>query len=88
MSGVYYVNVPKGSGRLMFEDPRGSIPPFGGRIVLDAEEGQMVLFPPWLQHHVGASCVASGEIRISLSFNILGKWTDTSDVSVILDGYL
>tara|TARA_B100000780_G_C20874777_1_gene347946 strand:+ start:396 stop:536 length:141 start_codon:yes stop_codon:yes gene_type:complete len=28
VSGVFYLRVPPGAGRLCFFDPRGSIPPF------------------------------------------------------------
>jgi len=87
LSGVYYVEVPRGSGSLMFEDPRGGgLPPFGGRIVHEPKEGELVLFPSWLLHHVGPSCVTSSDmLRISLSFNIVGSWGVTSDVSVEAD---
>jgi hypothetical protein len=86
ISGTYYVNVPKGSGSLIFQDPRGVITPFGGKYEHIPEPGQIVMFPPWLQHGVSPSCLQSpDEIRVSLSFNIIGKWTHTSDVSVTID---
>ena len=31
VSGTYYVSAPKGSGALVLTDPRGLLPPFGGR---------------------------------------------------------
>ena len=85
ISGTYYVNVPKGSGSLMFQDPRGVITPFGGKHEHVPESGQIIMFPPWLQHGVSPSCLESNEIRVSLSFNIIGKWTQTSDVSLTID---
>ena len=85
ISGTYYVNVPKGSGSLMFQDPRGAITPFGGKHEHVPESGQIIMFPPWLQHGVSPSCLESNEIRVSLSFNIIGKWTETSDVSVTIN---
>jgi len=82
LSGVYYINAPRGSGSLMFEDPRGGLPPFGGRIVHEPRAGEIVIFPPWLQHHVGSSCIEPSELRVSLSFNIIGEWTVTSDITL------
>jgi len=37
----------------------------------------MLLFPPWLLHHVSGT---QGEhLRISFSFNAPGEWGDTAD---------
>lgn len=80
VSGTYYVQVPKGSPGLKFEDPRLSrmmaSPPrkAGGpapHIVYPARPGHAILFESWLRHEVPANPVR-GE-RISISFNY--HWT-------------
>ena len=52
VSGVYYVTLPKESGSISFDDPRGPLPPFDNREVIHPSEGQMILFPSWLMHAV------------------------------------
>jgi uncharacterized protein (TIGR02466 family) len=79
VSGTYYLQVPKGAGRLKFEDPclglhmaapprRPDAPqrlrPF---VSVSAEAGDLILFESWLRHEVPAAKFA-GE-RISISFN-------------------
>jgi uncharacterized protein (TIGR02466 family) len=52
-AGTFYVQVPKGSGSLVLEDPRGGgRPPFHQRHFVTPALGKLVLFPGWLQHHV------------------------------------
>ena len=83
LSGCYYVSVPPGAGELIFEDPRGALPPFGNRIVHSPSAGELILFPPWLAHAVAPSCADPGDgLRVSLSFNLMGSWDVTSDVSI------
>lgn len=79
VSGTYYVQVPRGSPGLKFEDPRldrfmatpprrgGSRSPHRPWIVLPANPGRVLLFESWLRHEV-ASNPARGE-RVSISFN-------------------
>jgi uncharacterized protein (TIGR02466 family) len=79
ISGTYYVEVPKGAGRLKFEDPRLGLhmatPPrrgdaperFQAFVSLAAKAGDVVLFESWLRHEVPPARF-SGE-RISVSFN-------------------
>ena len=79
ISGTYYVQVPRGSAGLKFEDPRlerfMAAPPRrpGARahnrawVTVPARAGRLVLFESWLRHEVPANPV-SGE-RISISFN-------------------
>jgi len=79
LSGTYYVQVPKGSPGLKFEDPRlerfMAAPPrktLAAReskpwVTFPAAAGQLVLFESWLRHEVAPNSV-SGE-RISVSFN-------------------
>ena len=65
-SGVYYVQTPKKSGRLLVHDPRdqahmqvpefakGSKPNFSHRahLFLEPKPGRCVIFPAWLRHEV------------------------------------
>jgi uncharacterized protein (TIGR02466 family) len=78
-SGTYYVQTPKGSPGLKFEDPRldrfMAAPPRLADCrpenrawnVIAAEAGNIVLFESWLRHEVAPNPV-TGE-RISVSFN-------------------
>ena len=85
-SGVYYVKVPKNSGRLFVEDPRAGpnhilprrvkgIPRALWRVVVyPAIEGQMIMFPAWLPHGVEINeSTEKGEKgwRVSVSFNFI-----------------
>ena len=85
-SGVYYVKVPKNSGRLFVEDPRPGpniilprrikgIPRALWRVVIyPAIEGQMIMFPAWLTHGVEINeSKEKGEKgwRVSVSFNFI-----------------
>ncbi|MBI1778572.1 MAG: 2OG-Fe(II) oxygenase family protein [Proteobacteria bacterium] len=80
LSGVYYVETQKESGKLIFRDPRKAelvfdvltsektawnCPQFEVRPV----EGHLLLFPSWLEHDVERSWT-DGE-RISVSFNVM-----------------
>lgn len=87
ISGVYYVSVPEGTGKIEFTDPRmgpGSIlPPVKEwsrftctKVMVDAKEGRIVLFPSWLKHSVPIN--RTHEKRISISFNIMFRnFTET-----------
>ncbi len=79
ISGTYYVQTPKGSPGIKFEDPRldrfMAAPPrrMDARpenkpwVVLPAQAGGFVLFESWLRHEVAPN---PGEAeRISISFN-------------------
>ena len=81
LSGVYYVKVPKDSGVIRFYDPRGPMtqntldqeyyfnsPPFQ---YLEPEEGQIILFPTWLDHDVTYN--TNEEERVSIAFNVMIK---------------
>ncbi len=85
-SGVYYVKVPKNSGRLFVEDPRpgpnivmprrvDGLPKALWRIVAYPPiEGQMIMFPAWLPHGVEINkSKEKGEkgARVSVSFNFI-----------------
>ncbi|HEX4894855.1 MAG TPA: TIGR02466 family protein [Solimonas sp.] len=79
ISGTYYVQTPRGSSGLKFEDPRLSrlmaAPPrrAGARAALQphisypAKAGQVILFESWLRHEVPASRI--DQDRVSISFN-------------------
>jgi hypothetical protein len=81
VSGVYYASVPANAGPIVFEDPRGPLPPFSNRFFHRPREGEMVLFPSWLVHFVAPT--KGNEPRVSFSFNQPGQWTSTSDVSAV-----
>jgi uncharacterized protein (TIGR02466 family) len=76
MSGVYYIQLPKGSDQIVFEDPRPSrIMDFQRSCLIDdayfthnPKVGELLLFPSWLPHLVFPN--NSDEERISISFNI------------------
>jgi uncharacterized protein (TIGR02466 family) len=76
LSGVFYLNVPAGSGPLMFRDPRPGVlhSPFKGEgpnalkiVSLPPSAGLLVLFPHWLEHWVDEH--DSDEPRISIALN-------------------
>ena len=82
VSGTYYVSAPKGSGALVFTDPRGLLPPFGGRHLHQPKAGEVILFPSWLRHEVAPSCdVTENNPRVALSFNVVGDWSQTNDAT-------
>ena len=75
---------------LTLQDPRGVRPPFHrNRLRYQPRAGELVLFPPWLAHNVGATCGAK-KPRVALSFNVLhdgrpstpADWELLADVSV------
>jgi uncharacterized protein (TIGR02466 family) len=82
-SGVYYVQVPTQTGRIIFYDPRvmftNTIVPAiqrptiynAGSLSYPMEEGMMYLWPFWL-HHANTPN-DSEEDRISVAFNIMFK---------------
>jgi uncharacterized protein (TIGR02466 family) len=79
LSGTYYVQVPRGSPGLKFEDPRldrfMAAPPRRSDsaaenrpwIVMPAEAGNLLLFESWLRHEVPPNQAKTP--RISISFN-------------------
>jgi uncharacterized protein (TIGR02466 family) len=80
LSGTYYVQVPPGANRIVFEDPRPQAMTMLPRVrkptrfvaneqSVEVRPGRMVLFPAWLTHGVPAN---PGETeRISVSFNVM-----------------
>lgn len=84
LSGVLHVQVPEGSGALVFCDPRpqcvmsmlGRKLGSRGQALLprhpvQPEAGTLLLFPSWLMHEVEPGTHTSG-LRIALSFDIHG----------------
>ncbi|MDX1514589.1 MAG: 2OG-Fe(II) oxygenase family protein, partial [Gammaproteobacteria bacterium] len=80
LSGVYYVKAPKSADTITFDDPRPQtniICPQNreaseenaGQMFISVAEGTLILFPAWLPHSVQEN--KSGEIRISVSFNLM-----------------
>lgn len=79
ISGTYYVQVPKNSGCLKFEDPRmtcfmGTVPKTAQTSQANKtfykhqpQEGQIILFESWLRHEVETNL--SNQDRVSVSFN-------------------
>lgn len=71
ISGVFYLQVPKNSGRLIFVNP--AIRSEQNLIrhqnyPIEPEKLACIVFPSWLEHYVEPSQVT--EDRISISFNI------------------
>jgi len=79
VSGVYYTKVPENSGAIYFNNPVGNECGLSGFISgfpelksfreFPAEEGDLLLFPSWLDHGVLPNMNES-EDRISISFNV------------------
>lgn len=79
ISGTVYLQLPKGSSPIKFEDPRLSLfmnapqPRLKAKlanqrfITLKPDEGDVVMFESWLRHEVPQNTTA--EPRISVSFN-------------------
>ncbi|MEY4761302.1 MAG: hypothetical protein RLZZ200_1158 [Pseudomonadota bacterium] len=79
ISGTYYVQVPRGSPGLKFEDPRldrfmaapprkaDCTPESRTWVMMPAAAGDLLLFESWLRHEVIANPV--DRERISISFN-------------------
>jgi uncharacterized protein (TIGR02466 family) len=82
VSGVYYLKVPENSGNIFFVNPASQLietswdecieryttqnSPF---VKVNPIEGQLILFPSWLQHGVEPN-LNKKQNRVSLSFNI------------------
>ena len=72
ISGTFYVEVPRGSGAIRFEDPRLPLmmaaPPREGTFVtVEPRPGLLLMWESWLRHEVLPS-TGKGE-RSSISFN-------------------
>jgi uncharacterized protein (TIGR02466 family) len=81
ISGTYYVQTPKGSSALKFEDPRldrfMAAPPrrhdcdeeMKPWFHLPAEAGKLVLFESWLRHEVSPNQANTDRVSISFNYN-------------------
>jgi uncharacterized protein (TIGR02466 family) len=80
LSAVYYVRTWPGADTINFHDPRSQTgvirPPVTeltaantDQVVVRVGNGTLLVFPAYLQHSVDAN--ASGESRVSLSFNLM-----------------
>ena len=80
LSAVYYVRTRPGADSINFHDPRSQAgvirPPVTeltaantDQVVARVKDGTLLVFPSYLYHSVDAN--ASGETRISLSFNLM-----------------
>jgi len=80
LSGVYYVQVQQGADTINFHDPRPQTaivrPPVTeltayntDQLVLQVEEGTLLIFPSWLMHSVDPN--QSDRLRVSASFNVM-----------------
>lgn len=76
-SGCYYLKVPAGAGAIVFRDPRYAslMSPLNGKAnfckqfeVVTPKEGQLLLFPSWLEHRVESN--DADELRVSIAFNV------------------
>lgn len=72
VSGTFYVEVPRGSGAIRFEDPRlplmmGAPPRAGSFVSVEPRPGLLLMWESWLRHEV-LSGAGKGE-RLSISFN-------------------
>jgi len=80
LSAVYYARTRPGGDSINFHDPRSQAgvirPPVteltaanADQVVVRVKDGTLLVFPSYLYHSVDAN--ASGEIRVSLSFNLM-----------------
>lgn len=78
LSGVFYLQVPERSGRLILRNPAirsDSHYIRAANYVIDPTVCGCVFFPSWLEHYVEPNL--SEELRISISFNISVSHTKT-----------
>jgi uncharacterized protein (TIGR02466 family) len=73
ISGTFYVEVPRSSGAIRFEDPRLPLmmaaPPRADTFVtVEPRPGLLLMWESWLRHEVLPSAGGKGE-RLSISFN-------------------
>ncbi|MET0164047.1 MAG: 2OG-Fe(II) oxygenase family protein [Vicinamibacterales bacterium] len=80
LSAVYYVRTGPGADSINFHDPRSQAgvirPPVTeltaantDQVVVRVKDGTLLVFPSYLYHSVDTN--SSGEIRVSLSFNLM-----------------
>jgi len=52
VTGVYFVKVKELVESVIFDDPRGPLPPFDHKLTIKPLTGDLFLFPGWLLHQV------------------------------------
>jgi len=82
-TGVYYAQIPEGSGHILIDD---SIETLQFR----PEPGDLILFPGWLSHGALANKFDDHQnsTRVSFSFDMRGNWwhvPESSDVPILTD---
>lgn len=74
ISGVYYFKVPDSNSELFFRCPIPNLDTsllyehLAGPLIVAPEQGNLLLFPGWLNH--GVKTNMADETRVSVSFNI------------------
>ena len=69
MSAVYYVSIPKNSGKFVFQFKKNDV--IDNRMFINPIENHYILFPSSINHFVTRN--NSEDLRISLSFNFLSN---------------
>jgi uncharacterized protein (TIGR02466 family) len=78
LSGCYYLTVPGGAGPIVFKEPRpgANLSGFSGKGInccddfkFQPKEGQLIIFPNWLEHYVEIN--ASEASRASIAMNAI-----------------
>ena len=79
-SGVYYLKQPEDGGNLLVynplmnvhgyltKNPRGKYPGISQGATIKSREGEIIIFPSWLEHSTEPN--KSDEDRIAISFNL------------------
>lgn len=93
-SGVFYLQAPENSGRLVFRDPRSSNavdgnwkakPPFHRPFAVEVREGKLYAWPGWLPHAVEHNGVDEGQYRVSVTYDLEGDWHETASAAIQLN---
>jgi len=92
VSGVFYVNVPDGSGAMVagmgltIGDNQAMLPSEVSKNIKPSEyavqpiAGNLLIFPSWMPHRVKQSYNVDSP-RLSISFNISGEWSELSSLN-------
>ena len=95
VSGVYYAAVPSGSAPLVLRRPKADDTRLNESqskaidevtdVVLSPEEGNLVLFPPWVEHGVPVAEEqhpndSNNLPRVSFAFNVTGAFALGNDL--------
>ena len=83
LSGVLFVDCPPGSGD--FVAARAMPPREGAEYRIAPRDGTLLLFPSSLAHRIAPSACAPERPRLSISFNIEGRWDEVPAAHVHID---